>query len=238
MTKSILTLSVLAMVGMPFAAQASFITGVLNITGEVNITLGSLAFVNNDWTGDPLQQGGFTVLANTTGTIDNINNPPEVTTPPGSFAPVADFMTTAVPNITFTLTDLRMGIDGAAGCSALPPAAGQVCTPNLPDQSPFNLQNLSGSSSSASFIIDGLEVDSLTGLSTPFIGTFTTPFVLQNFQTVLLDVEEGATLTESFSAQIAVPPSGTPEPSSLLELIMGIGLVGVSLVYRKKLKRA
>jgi hypothetical protein len=240
MTKSILTLGVLALVGMPFAAQASFITGVLNIGGEVNISLGALDFVDNDFLASPLQQGGFTALAGTTGTIDNIDNPPEVTTPPGSFPAVTDFMTfAAAPNITFTFTVLLAGIDGVAGCSDAVPAAGQVCTPDLPDQSPYNLQNTSASTSTASFTIDGEEVDSSTGLSAPFVGTFTTPFTTMNFQQLLSDVEAGDTFSENFSAQFAVTaPSTTPEPSSLLELMMGIGLVGVGLVYRKKLKRA
>jgi len=241
MTKSILTLSVLALVGMPFAAQASFITGVLNITGTANISLGAVSFVDNDFlVNSPAssQQGGFMALEGTTGTIDNITNPPEVTTPPSSFPPVPDFITfAAAPNITFTFTVLVAGTDGSAGCAAAIPAAGQVCTPDLPDQSPFNLQNTSTSTSSASFTIDGLEVDSTNpGVTIPVIGTFTTPFTTMNFQQLLSDVEAGDTITTPFSAQFAV--SATPEPSSLFELMMGIGLVGVGLVYRKKLKRA
>jgi hypothetical protein len=248
MTKSILTLSILALVGMPFAAQASFITGVLNITGTANISLGAVSFVGNDFLiNSPAasQQGGFMALAGTTGDIDNISNPPEVTTPPGSFPPVLDFMTFNAPglapggasNISFTFTDLRAGIDGAAGCSDAVPAANQLCTPNLPDQSPFNLQNTSNSTSSASFTIDGLEADSTNpGVFIPVVGTFTTPFTDMNFQELLAAVESGKTVTTPFSAQFAV--TGTPEPSSLFELMMGIGLVGLSLVYRKKLKRA
>jgi hypothetical protein len=241
MTKSILTLSLLALVGTPFAAQASFITGVLNITGTANISLGAVSFVGNDFLiNSPAssQQGGFMALNGTTGTIDNMTNPPEVTTPPGSFPPVLDFMTFALaPNITFTFTDLRAGIDGAAGCSNPIPATNQLCTPNLPDQSPFNLQNTSTSTSTASFTIDGLEADSLNpGHFVAVVGTFTTPFTTMNFQQLLSDVEAGETITTPFSAQFAV--TGTPEPSSLLELMVGIGLVGLSLVYRKKLKRA
>jgi len=241
MTKSILTLSVLAMVGMPFAAQASFITGVLNITGTANISLGAVSFVDNDFLiNSPAasQQGGFMALQGTTGDIDNIANPPEVTTPPGSFPPVADFMTfNAAPNISFTFTVLKAGIDGSAGCANPIPATGQVCTPDLPDQSPFNLQNTSTSTSTASFTIDGLEADSTNpGVFIPVVGTFTTPFTTMNFQQLLSDVEAGDTITTPFSAQFAV--NGTPEPSSLLELMMGIGLVGIGLVYRKKLKRA
>ncbi|MGA3239409.1 MAG: hypothetical protein ABSG03_24300 [Bryobacteraceae bacterium] len=240
MTKSILTLSVLALVGMPFAAQASFITGVLNITGTANISLGAVSFVGNDFLiNSPAssQQGGFMALEDTTGTIDNISNPPEVTTPPGSFPAVTDFMTfTAAPNITFTFTVLLAGIDGVAGCTDAVPAANQLCTPDLPDQSPFNLQNTSTSTSTASFTIDGVEVDSTNpGVTAAVVGTFTTPFTNMNFQQLLSDVEAGDTITTPFSAQFAVTaPTTTPEPSSLFELMMGIGLVGVSLVYRKK----
>jgi len=47
----------------------------------------------------------------------------------------------------------------------------------------------------------------------------------------------GGTFTTPFSAQI-ITATPTPEPSTLTELMMGFGLVGIGLAYRKKLKGA
>jgi hypothetical protein len=55
-----------------------------------------------------------------------------------------------------------------------------------------------------------------------------------SYQAILGEIEGGGTFTTPFSAQITT----TPEPTSLFELMMGIGLVGIGLVYRKKLNRA
>jgi hypothetical protein len=237
MTKSALTLGIVALVSIPMAAQASLLTGVLGITGTVNITLGSIDFVGNSFTVNPAvaETGGFVALAGTTGTIDNITNPPDAT---GVALDQPSFMTfAAAPNITFTLTLLKAGIDGSAGCTASVPAAGQVCTPDVPAESPYNLQNTSASSSSASFDIVLTEVDSSPGGQTISVtGAFSQPFTTSTFQLLEAEVQGGLTVTTPFSAQFATA-SGTPEPSSLLELMMGMGLVGISIVYRKKLKR-
>jgi len=217
------------------AAQASLITGVLGITGTATITLGAIDFQNLAFTINPAaaETGGFVALANTTGTIQNITNPPDAT---GIALNQPSYMTfAAAPNITFTLTLLRAGIDGSAGCSNPVPAAGQVCTPNVPNQSPFNLQNLSTTSSSADFNILLTEVDSSTGQTIGVTGAFTEPFTTSTFQLLEAEVQAGQAVTTPFSAQFAT--LGTPEPSSLLELMMGMGLVGISFIYRKKLKR-
>jgi hypothetical protein len=220
------------------AARASLITGVLNVTGTVNISLGDISFEDGMFNINApasTQQGGFMALEGTTGTIDDITNPPDATGVP---LDEPDFITfAAAPNITITLTLLTPGIDGSAECDNPIPATGQVCTPVVPSPSPFNLQNTSATSSSASFSIVGTEVDSLTGDTIPIIGTFTQPFAAMTFQQLEADVFAGDTITTPFSAQFVTEASTTPEPSSLLELMMGIGLVGISVVYRKKLKR-
>jgi hypothetical protein len=208
----------------PLIAKADLITGVLNITGVSNISLGTIGFEDNEFSINAppaAQQGGFTTLAGTTGTVGNITDPPE----PTGVLDVPDFITFAgAPNISITLTYLLPGIDGAAGCAASPAAAGQLCTPDLPDQSPFNLQNTSATTATASFEILGLEVDSSTGESVPIVGIFSTPNVDRSFQQVLTDVEHGGTITTTFSAQIVT----TPEPGTSVELILGLMLLGSS----------
>jgi hypothetical protein len=243
MMKSVLALGFMAIVSLPLAARASVITGVLNFTGSVTISFGKIAFDNgNVFNINPAntQQGGFMALGGTAGMIDNIMNPPDAT---GVLLDVPDFITfAAAPNISITLTELLPGIDGPAGCADTPPAADQLCTPNTPAQSPFNLENTSATSSTASFNILGIEVDSLTGNTIPITGAFSQPFtdtgcpVLEPcpFQTLLADVAAGIPITTSFSGQIATV--GTPEPSAFTELFIGMGIIalGICLRYRKK----
>lgn len=235
MTKKILVLGFAAIGILPLAASASLITGELNFVGAATISFGSITFDNgNVFSINPAntQQGGFMALGGTTGSIDNITNPPDAT---GVLAvPVTDFITfAAAPNISITLTDLLPGVDGAAGCTANPPAAGQLCTPNTPEESPFNLQNTSATSSTASFDILGFEVDSLTGDTIPITGTFSQPFTNMNFQQLLAVVDGapppvGGSITTSFSGQIATL-NATPEPATFLEFLMGIGALGIYL---------
>jgi len=154
MTKSVLTLSIAAVLSIPFAAQASLITGVLNFTGEANIsssvaTPGSIVFTGNTFTVQP-SVGGFAALNGTTGTILPITNPPDDTDTPLD----QPFMTFAVAsNITITITEIFSGIDGSAECDIALAAAGQVCTPDEAapgapaSVSPYNLQNTSATSS-------------------------------------------------------------------------------------------
>jgi hypothetical protein len=231
----ILILGFVAVAGMPIAARADLLMGTLNTTGTANISFGSIEFLDNELlinSPASAQQGDFTILAGTTGTIQNIANPPDATGPLDQ----PDFITFAAdPDISITLTFLLPGIDGAAGCTDTPPAAGQVCTPDVPDQSPFNLQNTSATSSTASFNILGLEVDSATGDTIPITGAFTTPFTSMNFQQLLAMVDGapppiGGTITTPFSAQLS---TSLPEPGTSVELMMGVAAIGIGL-YRKK----
>jgi len=244
MTKRFLMLSFAAMAIMPWAANASLIYGTLNITGSVDVSAANIMFIGNSFTAGPVQQGTFSTLANTAGTIANFANPPDVTDPPNTTdLDQADFMTfAAAPNITITLDFLKAGTDGPAGCTDTPAAAGQECTPGTPGtttESPYNLFNTSATSSIDGFNIVGTEVDSSTGQTVAITGAFSQPFDDMNFQQILAAVEGGGTITVPFSAQfVAVAPTTTPEPSALFEFMMGIGLVGLSVVYRKRLKKA
>jgi hypothetical protein len=230
MTKRGIIFGFLGILSMPFTANGGLISGVLNFTGTANISFGSIGFLGNDFfVNSPAgaQQGDFTILAGTTGTIANITNPPDATGPLN----VPLFMTfNSAPNISITLTFLLPGIDGAAGCTATPAAAGQQCTPNLPDQSPFNLQNTSATSSTASFNILGYEVDTISGNSVPITAAFSTQFTTMNYQQVLSTILGDGTVTTSFSGQLAT----VPEPSTLIELSLGLGIAGIGGTFRRK----
>jgi len=214
-------------------AKASIITGVLNITGTANLSTGSIAFgTGNHFSVNApasAQQGSFMSLAGTTGTIADITNPPDAT---GSLS-VLDFITfSAVPNITIELTFLAPGIDGASGCSASPAAGGQICTPDVPAESPLDFQNTSASTATATFNISGLEVDSSTGNTIAIDGVFTMP-LNESFQRLLATMGSGGTVTTSFSASLATetspPPSSVPEPNTWALIAIGAGLFSLRL---------
>jgi hypothetical protein len=231
-------LAFIALSCAPWIAKADLILGTLNVTGVAQISLGTIGFVDNELSiNSPAlaQGGGFAALEGTTGTIQNLTDPIIGGTEPVGPLDVPDFITfAAAPNISITLTYLYPGIDGAAGCVASPAAAGQVCTPDVPDQSPFNLQNTSGSSSTASFDILGFEVDSTTGDTIPISGIFTTQFADESFQQLLATVADNQTLPATFSAQF----STAPEPSSAIELILGVILLEAGRVrFTKKTKK-
>jgi len=234
MTKNLLILTLLIGTGIPATARADLLFGVLNVTGTAQVSLGNVGFLANQlFINSPAaaQQGGFTALAGTTATIQNLKNPPDATGPLN----VPNFITfTSAPNLSITLTFLLPGIDGAAGCSATPPAAGQQCTPNTPNQSPFNLFNTSATSSTASFNILGLEVDSITGKSTPITGAFSQPFTNMNYQQILATIAGGGTVTTAFGAQFATT---APEPDSLMLMAIGLGGVLVGLAGRRRRPR-
>jgi hypothetical protein len=242
MKKSILAFAVLAVLCVPMAAKANTITGVLNVTGTVEISNASIGFTDNEfYINNPAaaQQGGFAALAGTTGTIDNLTNPPDAT---GTVLDVPDFMTfSAAPNITITLTFLAPGIFGSAGCSSTPPATGQGCTPSvLGGQSPLSLENLSGNSSIASFSLSGSEVDSLTGDTVPVLGVFTVPLSSQNFQQLLATTADGGTVTSSFAAQFTTEgsPETAPESGTLSMMAIGIIAIGMMGLLRSRSARA
>jgi len=221
----------------PAASFGSLIEGIMNATGTAEVSLGNISFVGNELTLNApasSQQGDFMAYAGTTASIQDITNPPDATGVLGT--PVTDFMVfTAAPNISITFTDLLAGIDGAAGCADAPAASGQVCTPDVPAESPYNLQNTSATSSTASFQIEGFEVDSTTGDTIPIIGTFTQPFTTMSFQDLLTAVENGQTVTTAFSAQFATVPS-VPEPGTGGLLVLG--LLPAAWIIRRIRRRA
>lgn len=232
MAKSSFMLGLIAVISMPLAVRANLITGVLNTTGTVNISAGSIAFssVSVDSAG---QVGDFVALGGTAAALQTLTPYTAGLLP----IPDVDFMTfAAAPNISFTLTFINEGIDGTAGCSAITPASGQICTPStLLSPSPFNLENTSSDSSTLSFSVLGIEVDSITNDTTPVTGVFKATFPSLSFQDFLTVLAAGGTVTNTFTAQFSTPSSAIPEPSSLTQLMIGLSTVGIGLTYRKKL---
>jgi len=233
-TKHILVTGfILAAILQPATARADeIVVGVLNVVGTATISLASIDFIGNELIligPNSAQQGGFTALAGTTGSIGNIVNPPDASGPLN----VPDFIAFAAdPNISITLAYLYAGTDGSAGCAASAPAAGQLCTPDTPVQSPLDLQNTGATSATASFDIFGTEVDSTTGDTIPVSGIFTMPFANKNLQEILGIIDGGGSVTTPFVAQFATSVENSsgplvPEPSTLLQSLSGLDLLAL-----------
>jgi hypothetical protein len=224
---------------LPSTSQASLLFGNLNFSGDNNVLI-SQGMINFGPTmgaiGVTASTGDYAFLAGTAGTVKNIDNPPYVVDTPVA---TPSFVTlTGAPNITFTLQVLMSGVFGPAGCALTTPVPGQVCTPNLPALSPFNLSNSAGGTSSASFIVTGVEADSLTGTTTPFTGIFTAQFTVP-YQNLLATIASNGTISTSYSATFITSPDTnptipTPEPGSMLTLAGGALFLGISVFLRKR----
>jgi hypothetical protein len=147
-------------------------------------------------------------------------DPPD--TPP-SF-PAVPFMSFNNDGITtvLQLTKFPLGVDGPGQC-ALPPAAGQICT--VPG-SPFNLQNLTATSSSITWTMGGVSAD---GRST-WTGTFSSQFNDIPYQTVLNNSNITGFATDGFSGQITLVE--IPEPGTV-PMLVGAGMIACAALLRR-----
>jgi hypothetical protein len=149
----------------------------------------------------------------------------------------------AVPDIRLDLRFIFLGVDpmalpGVGVCGGVP-APGQTCTPIIPalvsganpgGVSPYNLQNVAGGGSTASFALSGTAVRISTGEVSNFNGTFTAQFS-DPFQTVLGQLTTTGAVSNSFSATFVV--SAIPEPATE-SLAIGAVLILAGLGLRKK----
>lgn len=211
----------------PATSQASLLLGTLNFNGNVVITTGLIHFT------DPLgnspglvtvtpSTGDFTPDAGMTGTLKDINNASfPIPTGAGS---LPDFLTGPFIPLTthFNMTFLFTGIQGAATC-----ATGPNCTP---PNSPYNLTNTSPTTSTASFTVSGTELDTTTGMSTPFTGIFTAQFATP-YQSLLATIAANGSVSTSFSGTIVT--AQVPEVGSLPMLASGLLMIGLALGLRK-----
>ncbi|MCE5310832.1 MAG: hypothetical protein LLG20_24590 [Acidobacteriales bacterium] len=205
------------------------ISGVLNITGDVTVTgttmdwspLGGTSgiVVVGTSTGSFLGLGGTGVMLD----LNSLSNPAGVAWPP-----VLDFLTlSADPTLSFELQYINQGIYSDALCGAAP-ASGQNCTPTFPPpKSPFNLTNLTASSSQVSMTLGGIIYQSGIPVSN-FTGVYTAQFAGMNYQQVLQTLAGAGSVNTTFSASFLAEP--IPEPATAF-LIFG-ALAALPLVRR------
>lgn len=219
-------------VGAPTSGYAALITGTLNTTGSARVTADTIDFLplaggdgNFNIPADDEGTGDFVGLSSgeVDGSILDLMLPGD---PVGVLFSKPGFMTfVSFPGLSFELTFIAPGVNGACGAA--------TCTP---PGSPFNLQNIT-TGSTASFSISGNVTDGI-GPTSVFTGTFTTQFDNLTYQQVLAQFEDQGFVQASYSAQFTVKPSGSvpeiPEPASIF--LFGAGILGIGLIKRRRTK--
>jgi hypothetical protein len=147
------------------------------------------------------------------GQIQSLNEPP------GSVS--IEFMTFGTPST------------GGTGGSNL-----QLWATNIPEGSlagsPFTLTD-TPDGAVASFDVDGYIWDTNTGSKVDtFTGTFSATFDSQTVASLFTNLPIDTPFSATFTATVI--PSHIPEPASML--LMGVGLLGVGLVSRRKARKA
>uniref|UniRef100_Q01SE8 PEP-CTERM protein-sorting domain-containing protein n=1 Tax=Solibacter usitatus (strain Ellin6076) TaxID=234267 RepID=Q01SE8_SOLUE len=176
------------------------------------------------------------------GNIFSLFFPPEVV---GSTFPPTPFMSFNNGGVTTVLemNFIAPGFFPAAGCFA-PPAPGQLCTPV---GSFFNFQNITSTSSIATWSFSGITNDGLSAWTASFASLFST-----SYQDVLANVTSsgfvsnpfGGTGIASLAGDAAAPSALTtitltpiPEPATL-PLMVVTGVMGLLLFLRGRLTGA
>lgn len=167
-------------------------------------------------------------LVTTNVTVANLSSTAEpVGSTTGSGLPLMSFITfSAEPGWNISLMELLPGVDT--------PCTSTSCTPA---GSPFNLTNEGGGQVLVGFSFLGTATDGL-GNSSNVGGTFSTTFSDTTYQTILSDLASGEAIVSSANATIGLTPiTATPEPASIYMLLLGSGLLMVSVAYRRHQRR-
>ncbi|MGJ5816156.1 PEP-CTERM sorting domain-containing protein [Paludibaculum fermentans] len=237
-------------------AQAAPIYGTITVGGSAEVTQTTIDY-DPIIAGDPLNgTGDLGALAPGTGVFSTLGflDPGTIVDrsvtagvvpaqPAGVPILVMNWLTFTNPAFRYALdlTFIDIGSYSSLDCGA-PEAVSQTCTPSAPApfQSPYNLSNFNdstaGLSSNANFSVRGVMRNLDTGLiDYNFNGVFGAEFLGQSYQDVLAAVSvPGGSVVASYSGTINATSAAVPEPSTGLLAGIGAGLLGLSILRRKK----
>jgi len=195
--------------------------------GNFTLSLGTGSFV-------PLNGGG------NTNTITDLNN---TNAKPGNTNDNVNFISlTGLGAFTISLQIVGLGTGGTAACGSLP-APGQTCTPVINGvQSAFTLTNSQppsgGITSTAQLLVSGTASDGNPADNSTWFGIVSNNFPFP-YQSLLSAISAGGTntgvvdapWTGSFNFSAAV----VPEPMTMS--LVGVGLLGLGIFGRRKLRK-
>jgi hypothetical protein len=166
------------------------------------------------------------ISGNDAANMSSLFNPPDIL-PIFPAVPLMSFNN--IPGLTTVLmvNNIPFGVNGTAGCPPTPAAPGQTCT--IPG-SPFNLQNLTSTSSTATFNMNGFTQDGTAS----WTGIFASQFNNMSYQAAIAQLNANGFISNTFSGQITL--SVVPEPGSLSFLLLGSGMI-VSATLLRRLSR-
>ena len=233
LAKSILKFSLLSLtLTAALPVHATLISGQFNFSGTVR------AFGNQEFNFFPLGSPTGNILLGASGFTDNFVGVEgsaglikDQSTPPGPANIPNFFFLAALPTYNFTLTSVNPGIFGGGQCFVAA-AAGQTCTT---PGSIVNFTNLTATSSTATYVLEGTVSDGSGDPASTFIATFSASFANKSYQQVITDLVKNGFVQSTFAVDVNVfPPSQIPEPSSMLMLGGGLSLLG--LIARRRMR--
>lgn len=245
---------------LPNLLLASPVSGTLGISGSATIATTSIGF---DCLGVPpvptpcpdgssnavitgSSNGSFAPYIGNFGAVKSLNFFAEPINQPFL---LSNFLKFNLVDIALDLTFINEGDYNPSGCSATPPAAGQQCTPIIPQLvaptnpnglSPLDFLNLSANNSSVSFSVKGTARRISTGETSAVTGGFTETFISPSnttdgsFQTTLTAFNTAGNFTADYTATFIATPATVPTPEPASMALVGIGLSGLALMTRRR----
>jgi hypothetical protein len=143
--------------------------------------------------------------------------------------PVNDFMTFSGTPLDFELTGVGPGLTNT-NCN-LNATTNTTCSPFA--GSPFVLTYISANVTGVALGVNGIVSDGTGGTTATWAGSFTTQLNLSG-ATIQSDEAGGGSISSAQSGNFNVVVSTAPEPSTMVMMLLGSGLIALTTVRRNR----